>query len=656
MKRIVLALILLATPAWGDTKYYPSGPPMMANGMDLDRDFVLNEAGVDDLACDEQDETTTLNVSTENLDGSIDAALEAQIYVALGGGSEGTGTDNSTCGPPGTPCATIQYAVETRYAAVKASTSNGFICVNGTTTTRLSVLASWSGDAGVVTETAASVSSVSNQRWDHDYPQNPLVIMGWDTDNDNEYPPVDTDDEFIMDSGSSGIQCTPNVCPGLFELAHATFKNNGNTSSTAGGWIHLNSGQPDGGSIDADNWYLHDNLVEDVNDQQCEESGNVVMSFQDWWDHLIVVRNHIQYGGGYVWRGGKSGSYHLYKNNYFEASALGGPATTLDNNGNSCSGAGGSEKTGSTIMRTWFSETGDSFYEYIDNSFVVDLTVGTNGYTNGIHTTGEIVGGIILGGWHEWNWSGNYVQDIRGGITALEIDEGISIDQKSENQYRNHNTLRATHADAFLDSVIFGVTGLQDANAGTGGVRDEYTGTYELNDNCIDWDTATADIAQVVNWAGTGSGDISAMVLRFERNQATANWNGSRGMWWVSTNSGATNGVPAEFHFSDNHFANENGVEDDSMFKSANLDWSAAWDSGNGNNVYYGSTWEDAGTSYSTLALWEARTGIAETGSSEDTQGTVDCGTLASGTDYGSGVVTPPSTPGAYFPFLKGAP
>ncbi len=633
----------------GQTTYYPDGDPVRANGMDLDRDFVVGETGVDDLACDEQGESTVSNVSAENLDGSIDAALEGQIYVALGGGSEGTGTDNTSCGTPGSPCATIDYAVTTRYAAVAASVDNVFICANGTQTVQFALDAAWDGEAGTVTQTAASVSSSSNQRYDHEYPSNPLVIMAWDTDNDNEYYPADTDDEFVIDTGGNGIQCTPGTCPGKLEIAHAKFENNGNTSSTGGGWIVQNSGTMCSGC--GEHWYFHDLHVFDVNDQQCQHSGNVVFSFQDNLQHLVIKNNYISMGGGYLWRGGKQGQYHLYAFNYIEMSAIGGASTNVDNNGASCSGAGGSEKTGANIMRTWYSGTGDAFYEYVDNSIVVDKTVGTNGYTNGYNASGEIVGGVILAGWREWNWSGNYLQDIRGAIPTWQFDEGISIQQTANDHYRNNNTSVVTHADAFVDSVIFGMTGGNGTTTGSGGIRDEMSGVMEVNDNCVDWTTATADVAQGINWAATELNISDALVLRIENNALAANWNGSRAIIWVDANADCTNCIPAEFHFSGNEFRNSAGVQDDPMFKAQNHDWSSAWDSGNGNNTYYGSEWVNNGTTYNTLSAWQAV--VDDAGSSEDTQGTVSCSDLSDGTDYstGGGGGGSPSI-NKYFPFV----
>ena len=645
---LALFLLFLAPPIVGQTDYFPGGADQAfrPNGMDLNRDGTIAEAGVDDLACDEQDETETSNISTENLDGAVDAALERQIYV-----DRSTGTDNSTCGTPGSPCATINYAVTTRGQATTGSGDNMFICVAGTTSSQPDI-DDTDFDGGSGTYTLSASRSNSNQRWDHQLPQNPTVIMGWDTDNDNQYPPFDTDDTAVWTtSGSSHLQCSITTCPSRIEFAHMSSDNAGQTSSTGGGFIQFGSGTVSAGRMD--HWYIHDMSVTDVNGFQCQHSGNVAFSFQGQADDLIVMNNYFSVGGGYIWRGGKTGTSNVYAQNFFHIYAIGGTSTALDNNGTDCTSAGGGDPTGVYFMRTWHNGSSvDAEFEYIDNSFVVDRSVGTDGYRDGLTGSSDIRAGIILAGWRHWNFSGNYLQDIFEAAPSAHFNDGININQSSQDHYRENNTHRLTHTGAVNTGTISPLFANLSQGLGTGGgTRDEMEGDYFVQDNCQD--TSGQSSYGYNSWImleGSAGHVFTGADYRVTGNSVQASFNFGRSLHNVDPNSSCgTDCVPSSHLFADNLFRSVDGASTtDPMWNGSESSWAGVWSASSGNNDYYSDNFRDGNTLYSTLAAWQAV--VTETGSTAATNPTFPgCFALTDGTDYTSGASPPPASPTSYF-------
>lgn len=628
-KTFLIALLFCAV-ASAQTNYFPSGNPVRPNGMDLDRDGTIAELGVDDLACDGQGETTTSNISTEELDGDGADGVERQIYVDID-----SGTDNTTCGTPGSPCRTVNYAGTTRNTATAASGDNLFICVQGTSSTRIDIDdTGFDGEAGTSTLTASG-RSMSNQRWDTQLATDPTVIMGWDTNNNNEYPPYDTGDAgFHITDTNTHIVCTPNNCPSRIELAHFSGINAGTASSTVGGFFSMSSGAAVAGR--GEHWYMHDFEAYQVNDQKCQHSGNVALSqFSNKLEWLVMRNFDMTVGGGYVWRGGGQGEYQLYERARILAYAIGGANTNLDINGADCTGAGGSEDTGLTFFRTWWPDVVETRHEYIDMYLGVDLSKGTNGYLNGLTGASEITIGIILGGHQYWNFAGNFVENVRGALPIVAYDDGISIDQISRDHYREHNTSIMTHAGAFATGVTHGIWGINQQGTSAPQTRDNHTGDLFVNDNCVDWSLKQDGVAEGFYMLGTSGFDFDAAVVEIDDNRVHMPSDGTRGVMWIAPNASCTTCVPLSFSFQGNVFRDTVGTTSHKMFNAANLNYSTVETTAN--NSYYGDQFENNGTVYSGLAAWQAA-GFSETGSSAGTNPTFNaCYTSADGVNYAGG-------------------
>ena len=65
------------------------------------------------------------------------------------------------------------------------------------------------------------------------FPKNPLMLIGWDKDDDGHYPPFDLDDVAVLDGSQPGAQNRPLAItnhPGnhsYIEIAHLTIRNYG---------------------------------------------------------------------------------------------------------------------------------------------------------------------------------------------------------------------------------------------------------------------------------------------------------------------------------------------------------------------------------------------------------------------------------------------
>src|SRR5207249_8579106 len=117
--------LLLLHPA--EAAVVARGYKSHACGLDMNRNGIIGECsnhagGVatcpDCSVCNGQGGVT----SPRDVDG--DGQNEAEIYVACG-----SGTDNSSCGDPGSPCNTIDFALNTRAPALSGQK---IVCFRGT--------------------------------------------------------------------------------------------------------------------------------------------------------------------------------------------------------------------------------------------------------------------------------------------------------------------------------------------------------------------------------------------------------------------------------------------------------------------------------------------------------------------------------------------
>lgn len=159
-----------------------------ACGFDNDHDGVAGEAG----ECDYCDGTTT--------DPDGDGNNETMVYTFCG-----SGTDNATCGTTGSPCATINYALNTRgpAKAIADGTDEIIVCFKGTACAAANIQVP-DGDAGT---TVAGPFGNENFAWT--YATNPVRIIGWDDDNDGCYWPAD--DGSSPPSGCAATQTAADI-------------------------------------------------------------------------------------------------------------------------------------------------------------------------------------------------------------------------------------------------------------------------------------------------------------------------------------------------------------------------------------------------------------------------------------------------------------
>ncbi len=250
-------LLLVASPIQAQTRGYVG----RVSGFDLDFDGVIGEtSGADVAVCDGQNDASS--TTGEDIDGNT--VNDRQVYVNLA-----SGTNNTTCGLPGTPCLTAQYALNGTNTAVTggpiaapSATQIQAVCVRGQNTASLgspAISLTQNGAAGSSTRTATG-----NQVRAFEYPRYPFLVSGWDVDNDNSYPPFDADDTAVFDGNATAnnMKFMTNDTPeSRFEIAHLTVRDFG-LACTAGdeGFFEAWSG---GAHI-----YLHD-LALDNNFATC---------------------------------------------------------------------------------------------------------------------------------------------------------------------------------------------------------------------------------------------------------------------------------------------------------------------------------------------------------------------------------------------------
>jgi hypothetical protein len=259
-----------------------------ANGMDFNDDFVYGEAGVDDLACDKEGGSAVSNYYEEDVDG--DTVQEQQIFVDLDSGS-----DVATCGLPGSPCLTINYALNNR-ADGNGSNKEDIICVEGTGTSEPDdMVVDVSGATGVKTRPQSAHEDRA-----FEYPKDPMVIMGIDGDNDGVYPPLDPDDIAIVD-GSGNDMCMV-VTADRIEVAHMTWKSCGDHLTAIPGTGVIGFAD----SLDDHN-YFHDLRLERITAERPTQSSNDKnFNFDNGANYLAVENSVCEDCGGFGFRGSPS--------------------------------------------------------------------------------------------------------------------------------------------------------------------------------------------------------------------------------------------------------------------------------------------------------------------------------------------------------------
>ena len=228
--------------------------------------------------------------SPRDVDG--DGLNEREIYVACG-----SGTDNGTCGDPGSPCNTINYALNTR---APSFSEQRIVCFRGTCSNEPSGGMAPGPDGSNVMYTR---TKLGNEVRNFNYPKDPTMVIGWDFNNNGDYPPHDTSDTAVVNgAGKVGfISGTPNHT----EFAHFTIRDYGrdDLGAAAGdqqvwNFSASSNGQPG-------NAYLHD--LENINilrgNTFADQADILVALWNVKWSYLSMENSLCQDCGGYMFRG-----------------------------------------------------------------------------------------------------------------------------------------------------------------------------------------------------------------------------------------------------------------------------------------------------------------------------------------------------------------
>lgn len=270
-------------------------------GFDLDDDGVVGEAE-DCRICDGR---------TADPDG--DGVDEDLLYVDCR-----EGEDSPACGSPDHPCRSLEFAWTVR-ADGPADGAEDVICFRGRCRPHLLTPAV----AGVPGSRAEAPTA--ERPWVFEFPTDPTLLAGWDSDGDGVYPPHDPDDLAVLDGGppssSRPSSSSPSSIPeeGLsrafvlgsgnsrLEMAHFTVVDYGrHTAVERSGFVHFS----ERGGLRADHLYFHDLSLRGINREKPAQGHRIVFNLFNGgtnFHHLAFVNLEVLDTAGFMVRG--SGPY-----------------------------------------------------------------------------------------------------------------------------------------------------------------------------------------------------------------------------------------------------------------------------------------------------------------------------------------------------------
>lgn len=563
--------LLLALVAWDDaqpTDLWKTHAGYRQNGLDLDDDFLPGEAGVDDTVCDNAGGTTGSNGAyVEDFDG--DTVNERQWFVVSSVDTPtgwSAGTDNGTCGPPGSPCASISQ-VHTNIAANNVSNPDGtgevVMCIGGTFEDS-ALVGGWPYDGNAGVKTMAQGTYSINEGHSFEYPSNPSMILGIDADDDGNYPPADPDD-------SAGFRTTSMTAstPGDWwlmidaencnrcEVAHFTIDSWG-TNLKEGRTI---TRQP-GGSSYHEHQYLHDLDIDDFGEGQCHASGTIVHSmFSSNRGHFSHEFSRALRVTGYWERGGyhaDAGQARKHRMRGLRITAEGGGRPTNVNAlGATCANAGGQD---GILKRTWDLNGGSnagfvtSDLEYVDNHISFS---GWYESRDGDGDVGPGLGNAALGlalcGTRNVYFQGNRVEDFEGCTwVGPTVEDNICTNngttQRTGDIYVRRNQCVATtwtaseiNQSRFRNFQVHGGSN-QSGNAAT---TSGYEGDLVLEDN--EWDariagTVSDRFGSLLAWQEASNGEHTGARVTIQNNDILGCFDRNVGvLFWNVVGATATN-------------------------------------------------------------------------------------------------------------------
>ena len=265
-------------------------------GFDLDRDGVFGEAE-DCHVCDGR-----------TSDPDHDGVAEDLFYVDCEKGS-----DTSTCGAPGAPCATLEYTFAQR-ADGPAGKNQGqgaedIVCFRGVCRPQ-ELEPRFGGAPGTYTLPQQGSEAIAFQ-----LPRNPALLAGWDHDADGDYPPHDQDDLAVLDgsppaAGQKGLTYALRLgAPASrMEFAHFEAPDYGRYSATEeSGFVAFGSKarQSESGHR-ADAFFFHDLRLAGINAGAPAQSHRIVFNYftrATRFHHLLFRNLEIVEAGGFLVRG-----------------------------------------------------------------------------------------------------------------------------------------------------------------------------------------------------------------------------------------------------------------------------------------------------------------------------------------------------------------
>lgn len=180
--------------------------------------------------------------STTDPDG--DGVDEDLIYVSC----NGDGVNQAGCGAPDQPCASLDFAWS--QADGPGDGAEDILCFRGSCRHEATLEPKSSGLDGIVT-----VAATGSQAREFERAKDPAMLVGWDSDGDGEYPPLDSDDVAELD-GSDGPDrgfSLPATADRL-EMAHFTARGFGaGADGKDSGLLAVGGGQGELSHV-----YLHD--------------------------------------------------------------------------------------------------------------------------------------------------------------------------------------------------------------------------------------------------------------------------------------------------------------------------------------------------------------------------------------------------------------
>lgn len=410
------------------------------------------------------------------------------------------GVDLAGCGSPTRPCRSLAYAWAN--ADGVGDGAEDIVCFRGRCPARL--LSPRGGLPGTY-----SWPRQGHQSRDFELPAQPSRLVGWDTDDDGDYPPHDPDDQAILEGGvmpeadpaqAEGRAGTYALALGPaqshLELAHFTVRDYGRFSDQEeSGFVLFGQPSQPGGARRADAMFFHDLRLEGINRDRPAQSHRIVFNYFTRGirlHHLAFWNLDLAEIGGFMVRGSGPERPGLPEEGGNDGPLrwqnLSVTAHGCDDSDPSCRAGGGAAFIG------W------KLWGYIDGIEVLDSHFEANLAAWQPKTEGN--GGALLVNAtqcsQDWTIRGNAIRDFKVGLVAQGGNGGYcDYDEKNQPPRRiprptdavvfEDNFFFNTYAPWRLGDVVVHLRGGEDANRSLGNItlRNNILASTDGFDACI---------------------------------------------------------------------------------------------------------------------------------------------------------------------------